>query len=288
LTLECQTHMPISKQRERSDGPWSLKILVTVIMMIAALAAVAPGVAGAVQWPDVQMRAWFKPYRPGGPTTVALGFKIEAAAGAVPPPLTRLAVSFPRGMGRGATNLGEATCSVATLERYGPIDCPPNSFMGRGHAVAETEIAAETFQEPLVLSVLMTTAHDAHTTMLIDAEGLEPLWAEEIFVSELVGAGAGAQLVTNLPLVTVVAGGPYAAVTSFFFTVGPLHLTYYRRMGKALVPYTPRGIMIPARCPRGGYRFVARLAFFGYGSQTRTTTVPCPRGEHRHLRMIAR
>jgi hypothetical protein len=86
----------------------------------------------------------------------------------------------------------------------------------------------------------------------------------------------GSRLVTTVPLVTSVPGGPDVSIVDVQTTIGPSHLTYYKHSHGRLVPFRPRGVSVPERCPRGGFPFAADFTFED-GTQTSAhTTVPCP------------
>lgn len=52
-------------------------------------------------------------------------------------------------------------------------------------------------------------------------------------------------------------GGPDVSIVSVQTTIGPRHLTYYRRLHGRRVAFHPRGVSVPERCPRGGLPFAA-------------------------------
>ncbi|HTZ85121.1 MAG TPA: hypothetical protein VMB05_00505, partial [Solirubrobacteraceae bacterium] len=58
-------------------------------------------------------------------------------------------------------------------------------------------------------------------------------------------------------------------------TIGPKGLTYLERIGSKLVPYRPRGVLLPVRCPRRGYPFASSLSFLDGSSSTASTRVWC-------------
>ncbi|MFI4977683.1 MAG: hypothetical protein ACHQC8_03230 [Solirubrobacterales bacterium] len=70
--------------------------------------------------------------------------------------------------------------------------------------------------------------------------------------------------------------GVYVIVKHLQLTIGPLNLIYYRRAGGTLVAYHPRGILVPTRCPRGGFPFALSLGFADGTGATATSSVPCP------------
>jgi hypothetical protein len=253
------------------------------LTMYAAVAATFAWVAvahGATALPQVDMHVAFIPDKPGTETTVAVGFHIRTPHGELPPPITKLDISLPAGMGLGTTDLGEATCSTAVLERLGPEGCPPNSFMGTGHGLIDAQIGPQILEEPVKLTILMTEAQRERTTLLMQGAGYNPVEAEAIFTSQLVGEhGYGATLVTEIPLVRPLPeADTYMALTSMFTTMGPQNLTYYKGKKGKRIPYKPRGIAIPPLCPRGGYRFQGAFTFLGFAPQVVTSAVPCVDG----------
>ncbi len=265
----------------------TFKGLTVSVAIVATLiwASVAYGTTS----PQVNMHVAFTPNKPGAETTVAVGFHIHTPHGEIPPPITKLAISLPAGMGLGTTDLGEATCSIAVLEKLGPQGCSPNSLMGTGRGLIDAQIGPEILQEPVALSILMTAAQKEHTTLLMQGVGWSPVSAEAIFTSQLLESdrGYGATLVTEIPLVRPLPGADtYMALTSMATTMGPQDLTYYRRKRGRRVPYKPRGIAIPHVCPRGGYRFRGTFTFLGFAPKSVTSTVPCigDRRIHDHKR----
>ena len=86
----------------------------------------------------------------------------------------------------------------------------------------------------------------------------------------------GSQLAIAVPLVASVPGGPDVSIVSVTSTIGPRHLTYYRHVHGRLVPFKPRGVSVPERCPPGGFPFAADFTFQDGSRTSATTTVPCP------------
>jgi hypothetical protein len=85
----------------------------------------------------------------------------------------------------------------------------------------------------------------------------------------------GDRLDTTIPLVQPWPEGPYIALTSFRSTIGPLHLTYHRQVNGKWFAYKPHGLLIPRRCPRGGYPFAAVLTFQDGTTTQALARVPC-------------
>lgn len=245
---------------------------------IAFAIAGTPGTAHATTTtPSVKIEVGFLPDIPGARTTVSLGFTVQAPAKTLPPPLTRIEILLPRGMGLGTTDLGESVCTARTLETFGAAACPPNAYMGLGHALVEAQIGGYILQEQVQIAILMAPASHEHTTILYLAEGFSPLFAETIFQGEMLSATGpyGARVVTTVPVASAVPEGPDMALIHMQTTIGPQGITYFKTAKGGRVSYRPHGMVIPTDCSRSGYRFAARLAFLEAGEAYVQGHVPC-------------
>jgi hypothetical protein len=238
-------------------------------------------VAGATQ--SVTLHATLTPERLGHGTTVGFGFDIAAPIGLVPPPLTELDVRYPRGVGIALSGLGIASCTADRLEAWGPEGCPANSFMGYGTALAEIQIGPEIIRESAEVIVFQAPVRNGRLAMLFYASGRTPVDASIVFPALLLPAPPpfGGLVHIDVPLVPSLPGAPDVAVVRVRSTIGPQHLTYYRRAHGKLVPYKPPGILLPDRCPRGGFPFAASFTFQDGSHASARTAVPCPRSRSR-------
>jgi hypothetical protein len=240
-------------------------------------AALAPAAALAVP-EHATLQASFSPDRLGAPTTISFGFRLATDEGAAPPPLTGLDLQMPAGMNYTATTLGLAICQPAALEAKGLAGCPANSRLGYGSAYVEVPFGTGAGHEiPEIQAVAGPSPH-GNLVVLFYANGLYPVSAQLTFSGEVLPDSGrfGSQLATNVPLVTSVPGGDDVSILSVTSTIGPSHLTYYRHVHGHLVPFRPRGVAVPERCPRGGFPFAADFGFQDGSSTPATTTVPCP------------
>jgi len=201
----------------------------------------------------------------------------------VPPPLTEARLSYPAGLDVTLSGLGIDSCSVATLELAGPPACPADSWMGEGTAVAELPIHHEPFREDAQLAILRGPETEGHLAMLFYLYGETAVRAQIVLQSQLLPADGpfGGLLDLQVPLVPGVPEGPDVSVGELRFLLGPPGLTYYERVHDKVVPYTPNGIRLPERCPRGGFPFTLELGFLGGERASARTAVPCPRGGRR-------
>jgi hypothetical protein len=79
-----------------------------------------------------------------------------------------------------------------------------------------------------------------------------------------------------VPLVPGIPEGPDVAVVSVKATLGG-KLTYYERRKGRRVAYHPTGVLLPRRCPKGGFAFSATFSFLDGTQAQAGTRVRCPR-----------
>ena len=253
---------------------WPFRFAAAAAALICAFATAA---ADAVS-EQASLHASFSPNRLGTPTTIGFALHLSSAEGTAPPPLTAMNLRMPAGMNYTTTTLGLAICQPAALQAKGPAGCPANSRLGFGSALVEVPFGTGSGHEiPEIQAVAGPSPH-GNLVVLFYANGLSPVYAQLAFSAEVLPdmGRFGSQLATTVPLVTSVPGGPDVSIVSVQTTIGPSHLTYYHRRHGRLVPFKPRGVSVPERCPRGGFPFAAQFTFQDGSRTSAATTVPCP------------
>ena len=247
----------------------------SLLALALALTLLLPANAGASQ--SATLHVALTPEHLGGRTTILFDLQISSAGAQVPSPLTAVNLLYPKDVGLITSGLGLQTCSPAHLESQGR--CPANSLMGYGQALVEFPIGPELIQEHGAITTWMAPAVDGHLTLLFYAEANTPVSASLIFTSQLLDAPApfGGELATDIPLIPTLPEAPDAAVVAMTTTIGPMNVTYYRQFRGKSIPYHPRGVRLPKRCPRGGFPFAASFTFRDGTHTTARTAVPCPR-----------
>lgn len=253
-----------------------------VAVLTVAVCAYAP--ASSLGEQSVRFQAAFSPKRPGQRTSAEFNIQIAAPNGRVPPPLTQASVRYPAGLGLALSGLGIDTCSRQKLEVIGVNGCPASSYIGEGSAMAEIQFGPDILREEAHVSLLRTPEEQGQQLamlFLVDAE--QPVSAQPILNGLLLPASRpyGGRIDIAVPLVESLPGAPYVAVVQIHLVIGPRGLTYYEHVAGKLVPYHPRGLRLPERCPRGGYPFALALGFLDGSSGTATASVPCPRVSRR-------
>ncbi|HTC71764.1 MAG TPA: hypothetical protein VK655_02675 [Solirubrobacteraceae bacterium] len=246
-------------------------------LTIALACALAPAGADAVT-EQATLNASFSPDRLGAPTTITFGFHLSTTEGTAPPPLTAIDLRMPAGINYTTTTLGLAICQPAVLISEGVSGCPPNSRLGYGSALVEVPFGTGAGHEIPEVQALSGPSPNGNLVVLFYANGLFPVDAQLAFSGEVLPDSGrfGSQLATTVPLVTSVPGGPDVSVVSVTSTIGPSHLTYYKRVHGRRVAFHPRGVSVPEHCPHGGFPFDAQFTFEEGARATAQTTVPCP------------
>jgi hypothetical protein len=242
------------------------------------LAALLPATARAGQ--TVALSSAFKPDRLGGRTTIVFGFTVTSTVPhRAPAPIADVDLHLPAGLGLATSTLGLASCEPGALLADGEAGCPPNARIGSGSALVAVPALGGPIQEEGSLAVFIGPPSGEHLGVLFYANGGTPVSAQLIFPGQVLNDGGpfGSRLNTEIPPIPTWPGGPDVAITRMTSTIGPLGLTYYRHVAGRIVPFKPRGIAVPRRCPRGGFPFRVELTFMDGSRQSADSRVPCSR-----------
>ena len=254
--------------------------LTTAILVSACACACAclPAAAHAAQ--SVKLGATLTPERLGQGTTIGFNFQIDAPAGEIPAPLTEIDLRYPENLGIATSGLGLATCSAARIEALGPRHCPADSVMGIGSAIAEFPIGPQIAHETAPVSIFRAPDEHGQLALLLYVTAANPVGVQIALPSLLLPAAApfGGSVQIGVPLVPSFPDSPDVAVVQLTATLGPLGITYYERIHGRTIAYHPRGLLLPASCPHGGFPFAAELSFADGSTASTQTAVPCPEG----------
>jgi len=250
-----------------------------VVLLTLALAGVPAG-AGAEQ--TARLTAGFSPYRLGRSTTLKLGLEIGVAGTSegLPSPVTKFDLRIPANLELVGSSLGLSICQPATLQAGGADSCPPDAQLGFGSAEIRVPVGVEPVSESASIEAEMGPPVGEEIGVLLYAEAGTPVAAQLLFPGELFG-GSSQSLSTAVPLIPSLPGAPDISMVSMKLSLGPEGLTYYKTVHGRTVGYRPEGIALPARCPRGGFRFASDIAFADGTTASASSTVPCPAARRR-------
>lgn len=252
--------------------------LATTILLALGWCAELPASAPAGQ--TVTLHTGFHPNRLGVRTTIEFEFQVHSTTPRrAPSPVINVDLHLPAGLGLVTSTLGLANCQPAALIAGGVNGCPTNARIGFGSARVAVPAEGEPIAETGSLTALVGPPNSEHLEVLFYAEGLSPVFAQLVFPGQLLEDGPpfSGRLNTAIPLIPTWPGGPNVAVTRMSSTIGPRGLTYYRHVHGQIVPFRPRGLKVPARCPRDGFQFRVDIAFLDGTHQSTGSAVPCPR-----------
>jgi hypothetical protein len=158
--------------------------------------------------------------------------------------------------------------------------------MGAGTALVEVPFGPRVVYETTSITTFMAPIANGHLGLLFNAEGKTPISAQIVFSGLVLAAPApfGGRLDTLLPPVPSVPAGPNAVVAHLRSTIGPQGLLYREHTHGRTIAYKPKGIVLPRKCPHGGFPFAAEFSFEDGSSSQAKATVPCPvhrRSNHR-------
>lgn len=278
--------MPTTARRTHTDTitvAHRAKRAATTALAAALLAVLFPP-APAHAEQTIKLSAAFAPERLGHDSSLSLAFQIAAPAGAVPSPVTEIGFRYPRNLGITSTGLGIEHCTVTTLELVGPTGCPADSVMGVGSATGEIAFGPEIIREGAAITIVRAANEDGHIAMLFNAFATSPVQANIVIPGLLLPGPApfGGHIQLNVPLVESLPEAPDVAAVQIQVTIGPAAgLRYTERVRGRTVHYTPRGILLPDRCPHGGFPFEAAFTFQDGSTANAETRVPCPRTARR-------
>lgn len=256
-----------------------------VAACLGALPATAPGserLSGTMA---------FFPYTLNASTTILGTLNIETTTGAVPSPLVSLDLRFPPGMSFSASNLGLAACRPADLLRLGRKGCSANAIVGTGSATVAVPFGSTVVTETSELTIFNGPVENNQSTVVIYNAALYPVQFESLMQGELVsGSGNSTEtlLRSDLPIIPTLPEAGDVAVTSLKVSVGPRGLTYHEYVGRRLVKFHPRGLLLPPTCPRGGLPFSVRAAFQDGSIVSQGGAVPCPHRNPRDAKRYSR
>jgi hypothetical protein len=245
----------------------------TVVLGAARAAVLAlalcAGLASAAQAQTVASIApSLSPDRLGARASLTFTVHYSGGEFGVPLPVRRLIVRFPAGLRPDIPSL--RSCTAAHLLAHGPNGCPAQSELGRGHALVETHAGTETIAEEAALWAFLGPPSNLQPTIEILAQGYTPLDERKVFTATVLPAEApyGEELEMSIPPIPTLIFEPDASIVDFSLTIG------------ADKRHRTRGantVLVPSRCPAGGFPFAAEFTYADGSSGASLATAPCPR-----------
>lgn len=253
--------------------------------MPAARAVLALFLLGGALWPataaggaqqQLVVDEAFTPDRLGASTNLSLSASLSPALGGVPERATKLTIFAPAGLG--IDTRGAAVCSRAQLQQHGVAGCPARSRAGFGGGVAVLVLPTQTIREDFTLDFFFTSTRPGRLSLLAYASATAPIVSELVLVARQVPVPRpyGFGFSVEIPPFVTIPGAEPASIESVFASLGAPNIYYYRRVrGHRRLVALP-GLLVPRRCPPGGWPAAATIDFSGGGALTVHPKVPCP------------
>lgn len=223
--------------------------------------------------------AGFSPDALGVPTNVFGKAEIMTTApNGVPSPIVHVNVYGPAGV---TLNLeGTGTCTKETLEKVGPIGCPADSKAGFGGGLGVYELAKEKVEEPFTLDFFLSNNHPHHVEMLIFLKGTTPVAVEKVFPAVVVTGPKpyGLGFSVEVPLIKVLPEASNASAKNSFLTLGARNVAYFKKVHGKRKLFHVKGIILPKKCPSGGWPVKSEFTFEDGTTATATKKIACPHG----------
>lgn len=244
----------------------TLTICAALVAPVRVNASGAARIAAAPEATSATLTPTLSPSRPGAKGALTLAVEYTGGVMGVPAPVHRSALSLPPGLTLEVPSL--RSCSAARLEADGPSACPPQSLLGRGHALAEALAGSEVISEEVALWAFIGPPRGNTPTVELVGEGSKPVPAQLVVTGTIVPARPpyGEQLVIPFPPVPSLPSVSETALANLTLTIGASGPHPARSANTVLVP----------RCPAGGWPFAAAFTYADGSSDNTVVRQPCP------------
>jgi hypothetical protein len=206
------------------------------------------------------------PDRPGAKGALTLTVQYRGGKMGVPAPVHRTVLRLPAGLTLEVPSL--RSCSAALLRAHGPSSCPPQSLVGRGHALAEALAGSEVIEEEVALWAFIGPPQGNNPTLELIGEGSTPVPAQAVITGTVVPARApyGEELVIPIPPIPSLPSVSETSLANLTLTLGT---------GGTHPGRSANTVLAPARCPAGGWPFAAAFTYAGGSSGSIAAKAPC-------------
>ena len=244
-----------------------------------ALACAAPLLAASPARAEETVRiteAGFSPDVLGAPTNAFGSATIGSTDLPVPSPITHVDVYGPAGLTLDLE--GSGTCKQERLEQIGPKACPADSRAGTGGGEGAYEIAHELIKEQYTLEFFLADNRPGQVSLLIFLKGSSPVSIEIVFGGTVITGPPpyGLGFSVDVPLIKVLPEASDASATTAFLRLGAKDAPYYKLVHGKKELFHVKGIVLPKRCPRGGWPVASRFSFEDGSTVLAKRTIPCP------------
>jgi len=240
-----------------------------VALLALACAWALPAAANASNSSEnTQIAATLAPNRLHARATLDIHIAYGQAESELPPPVRHALLRLPAALGIDIPAL--RSCSAAHLRAHGARGCPPQSSIGSGQAVADALLGSQLLSEHVALSLFVGPLVNLEPTFEILAEARTPFRERVVIVGSVLPDDPpfGEDLSISLPPIRTLPLEPDASIVALSLSIGPRKDARSRGAN---------AVLVPARCPPGGFPFEIESSFADGASSSALTAAPCPR-----------
>jgi hypothetical protein len=258
----------IANRRHRTHAYTALLHPLCLILALGFALTISATPASATQSTTTATIApTLSPDRLGAQGALQLAIRYSSNESAVPLPVTRAVLRFPAGLGVEIPHL--RSCSPTRLRAHGPKACPAQSLLGRGNAIAETQVGSQVVSEGIDLTLFVGPFHNLQPTFEILGQGYSPFDERVVLTGTVLPDNPpfGEDLVLTIPPIPTLSLEPDASILSMSLTVGtpkPPH------------PITLNTVVVPPSCPAGGFPFAAEFTYADGSTSSALASAACP------------
>jgi hypothetical protein len=254
----------------------------------AANATAAASAGPAATAKPVRLTAALAPgARLGGASPLRIGLHVDPRA--KQSPVDGIQLRYPGSLGITTSGLGIAACrhtqaqfdNVVVDHGIGLVGCSPNAVIATGTAtgaVHNLDTGEKLTAEVGTITVLTGPLTRDRLDLVAQVTGWHPVGAKLVYAGRLTPSAPpyGGAMSITVPQIPPTYGAT-VTLLDLNLTLGSSDIVYKRRAGGRTVSYRPGGIALPARCPRGGFRFAASFHFADGSTSSDSATARCPR-----------
>jgi hypothetical protein len=244
----------------------AIALAICVVTVATARAGAADAAPAASAQTSATIAPSLSPDRTGAKGALTFAIQYAGGEGGVPSPVHRSVLRFPAGLTLDVPSL--RSCSEARLLARGPSGCPPQSKVGRGHALAEALAGSQLITEEVSLLAFIGPPRGNEPTLELYAEGTEPVPAQLVVTGTVLPGRApyGEELVIPLPPIPTLPSVSETSLANLTLTIG---VKPHRRRNA-------NSVIVPERCPAGGFPFAAEFTYADGSIDNAFAKTPCP------------
>ncbi len=246
-------------------GRRAIHALVACVALAVGLSTCAASRAAASET-AAAIRPSFSPDRLGAKAAFTFTVHFTGGEFGVPSPVRRAVVHLPPGLQMHIPSL--RSCTRARLQARGASGRPARSEIGVGHALADIHAGAGIESEEATVWAFLGPLQAGNPTIEILGQGYTPLDERVVITATVLPDHPpyGEELVMSVPAIPSIPYEPNALTVSFSLTVG----------GARFRKHNPNTVVLPSRCPAGGFPFATEFTYEDATTSTTRATVPCP------------